>query len=242
MPRVIDYPRGSFGNALEIAAIVAAAGGRCSVADCAERLGKKVSGAFKALVSAAIKHGLLVNRREVLTITPLYRRYQQAGNEAEKLGLLRQAFLLPPLYHRIFERYKGQELPSSGLDELMVQEFGADEAYASRLVGYFTEGVRQLQLTQDGRLSVAVPNLPLAYPEPDEEPDYPPVPPRQQPTPQWQTEQARTQARRAEKELSFAFSVDGPELKASFRLGAEEDLRLAEAVLTAIRSRLGKQQ
>lgn len=152
MPKVVDYPHASFSTARDIANAVDYLGGSCTTASCAERLGKKISGGFKASITAAVKYGLITSKKEILSNTELYKIFKLAYNEEEKLTTLRKAFLKPTLFHQLFERFKGKEIPVSMLDKLLIREFGVDEYYASRVSGYFVDGVKTLNLIEDGRL------------------------------------------------------------------------------------------
>ncbi len=152
MPKIVDYPHASFKNVFEIAAAVDYLGGSCSVESCAERLKKKVSGAFKSLISGAMKHGLITSKKDVLSITELYRIHKLAYNEQEKMEVLRKSFLMPALYSKIYERFRGKELPVSMLDKLLIREFGVEESYASRVSGYFIDGAKGLNMLENGRL------------------------------------------------------------------------------------------
>jgi hypothetical protein len=143
MPRTVDYPHAAFKSSIDLATAVDYLGGSCSVINCAERLNKKVSGAFKSLVSAAVKHGLITVKKDVLNTTELYRLYKFSYNEEEKLDTLRKAFLYPVLYQKIYERFKGKELPVSMLDKLIIRELAVEESYGSRVAGYFVDGVFQ---------------------------------------------------------------------------------------------------
>lgn len=152
MPRVVDYPHASFKSSLEVAAAVDYLGGSCSIESCADRLKKKVSGAFKSVLSAAIKHGLITSKKEVLSITELFRLHKLGYNEQEKLEFLRKSFLMPALYSKIYERFRGKELPVSMLDKLLIREFNVEENYASRVSGYFIDGSKTTNLLENGKL------------------------------------------------------------------------------------------
>jgi hypothetical protein len=111
MPRIVDYPHASFKSAFEVASAVDYLGGSCSSESCAERMKKKVSGAFKSTITAALKHGLITSKKDVLSITELFRLHKLGYNEQEKLEFLRKSFLMPILYSKIYERFRGKELP-----------------------------------------------------------------------------------------------------------------------------------
>ena len=152
MPRVVDYPHASFKSAFEVAASVDYLGGSCSVESCADRMKKKVSGAFRSLINAAMKHGLITSKKEVLSITELFRLYKLGYNEQEKLEFLRKSFLMPALYSRVYERFRGKELPVSMLEKLLIREFNVEESYASRVSGYFIDGAKTTNLLENGKL------------------------------------------------------------------------------------------
>ncbi len=152
MPRLIDYPRASFKNGQEIAYAVDYIGGSSTIESCAEKMGKKVSGAFNALISSGVKHGLVSMKKEILTTTDLFQILKLAYNKAEKTETLRKSFLHPPLYKKIYERYKGKDLPISMLDKILIREFEVEEAHASRVAGYFIEGAKSVELLENGKI------------------------------------------------------------------------------------------
>jgi len=152
MPKVIEYPSGSFAKALELANAVDYLGGNCTIQSCADKLNKKVSGGFGMLISSAIKHSLITRKREELFTTQLYKDIKLAYNDEEKTQNLRQAFLSPTLYKRIYERFKGKELPIQMLDKLLVRECAVEANLGSRISGYFIDGVKFLNLLDGNKL------------------------------------------------------------------------------------------
>lgn len=153
MPRIVDYPRASLKAALELAKAVDGLGGTTTVDMAAEKTGKKVSGAFNALVGAAVKYNLLESRSGKLSTTSLYREYKLAYNEDEERHKLRTALLSAPLFSSLYQRFVGRELPVSHLDRLLVRELGVPEDIASRVASYFQEGAQAVGLIgPDSRL------------------------------------------------------------------------------------------
>lgn len=152
MPKVIDYPAASFAKAMELANAVEYLGGTCTIRSCADRLGKKVSGGFGMLISAAIKYSLVTRKGEELKNTPLYRSIKLAYNETERTENLRYSFLSPRLFSNLYERFKGRELPITMLPKLLIREFNVDEDSGSRISGYFVDGLRSLSLLDGNRL------------------------------------------------------------------------------------------
>ena len=146
MPRIIDYPRASLKSSLKLAEAVQDLGGDCAVEMAADRMGKRVGGSFKALMSAATKYALLSHKSGRLTVTALYREYRLAYTADERDGILQKAFLSVKLFTAIFERFKAQKLPMEHFEKLLVREFEVPEEIASRVVLYFVDGAKQTSL------------------------------------------------------------------------------------------------
>lgn len=152
MPKVIEYPRASFQRVLEMADAVDYLGGKCSVQSCADKLRVKVTGAFTALIGAAKKHGLVESARDSLVITETYKKIKLAYDDTEKRYNMRLSFLAPPTYSKVYEKFKGRELPVQMLDKLLIREFGVDSDAAQRISNYFIEGARLCELLIDNKL------------------------------------------------------------------------------------------
>jgi hypothetical protein len=142
MPKVIEYPRSSLKRALELAETVDRLGGECTDQSAAHHMGNKVGGAFSALIAAAVKFGLVSNTKGKLKTEPLYQDYKLAYSELEKQAALRRAFLSAPLFAAIAKRFEGQVLPAH-FEKLLIREHHVSEDFASRIVGYFTEGAKE---------------------------------------------------------------------------------------------------
>lgn len=153
MPKVIEYPRASFVKAKELADTVEALGGSSSAEMCASKLGKQhTSGAFAALVSSSVKFGLIENKRGSLVVTERYKQIKYAYTPEERQRLLQEAFLLPQVFKALVERFKGRELPIGLLDKMLIREFDVDEGTASRVAGYFIDGLKEFGLMDAGNL------------------------------------------------------------------------------------------
>jgi len=146
MPKIVDYPRASLSNSVEIANAVYDLGGQSSIHTCADKMGKSVSGAFKALVSAADKFGLINNQRGDLTCTELFNEYKHAYSEEEEKSLLRKAFLSSGVFANLYDRFRGRKVPTDILDRMLVREFEVPPQLASRISGYFVKGAREVGL------------------------------------------------------------------------------------------------
>lgn len=144
MAKIIDYPRASLRSALQLAEAVDGFAGSCSTELAAEQLGKKMSGAFQALVASAAKYGLIESKAGKLSICPLYRNYKLAYTPEESARHLQDALLSPPLFKDIYERFKGQRLPIAYFEKMLIKEFQVPEDLASRVGGYFIDGAKQV--------------------------------------------------------------------------------------------------
>ena len=153
MPRATEYPRRSLSDALKLAETVSSLGGKCSVGTCAESMKRKVSGAFAALVNAAVKYGLVTSKSGELAVTEQFNRYRLAYDEEEKRELLRQAFLNVPLFSQVFTQFRNGELPPGDiLTKILIREFEVNENLASALYLYFIEGATESGLlSEDGK-------------------------------------------------------------------------------------------
>lgn len=143
MPKIIDYPRASLKSSLELAKAIDDLGGECSNVMAAERLNRKVSGAFNALVSAATKFGLVEGKSQKLSTSALYKDYKLAYTPEESNEKLQEAVLSPVLFRAIYERFLGKEIPITHFEKLLVREFEVPDDWASRIASYFIEGAKQ---------------------------------------------------------------------------------------------------
>jgi hypothetical protein len=152
MPKIIEYPRASFSRSMQMADAINYLGGECTFESCAERMGVKVSGGFTAVIGSGKKHDLVDSKKETLTTTETYKRIKLSYTEEEKRDTLRMAFLSPPLYRKIFEKFKGKDLPISMLDRLLIREYGVEKDMASRVAGYFVDGARECEILDNDKL------------------------------------------------------------------------------------------
>lgn len=146
MAKIIDYPRVSLRSALQLAEAVDGFAGSCSAVLAAEKLGKKLSGAFSAQIASASKYRLLENKGGKLSVTSLYRNFKLAYTPEEANTCLREALLSPPLFRSVYERFKGQKLPVEHFEKMLIKEFEVPDELASRVAGYFLEGAKQCDL------------------------------------------------------------------------------------------------
>ena len=164
MPKLIDYPRTSYTGAWEVAETVDDTGGKCALETCARKLNRKVSGSFKAIVGSAVKFGLLVSKREMLTTTTLFRRIKHAYDKQEELLFHREAFLAPPLFTQVCRKFRSRELPVAMLDVLLMREFGVEEINAQNVAKAFTDGARMVGILDENNVLADIDHLAASQP------------------------------------------------------------------------------
>lgn len=149
MAKIIDYPRASLRSALQLAEAIDGFAGSCSQDLAAEKLGKKVSGAFAAQIGAAVKYGLIDSKNGKLSVCPLYRDYKLSYTAEDAMKCLQKALLSPPLFNAIYERFRGQKLPIEHFEKMLIKEFNVPDVIASRVSRYFLEGGKQSGLLNE---------------------------------------------------------------------------------------------
>lgn len=245
MPKIVDYPLFPFHKAMELANAVDYLGGSCSIADCAHQLKKKISGGFGVLISSAIKHDLIQRKGDRLSVSELYKKIKFSYNPAEKIDCQRISFLHPVLYRKVYDRFKGKELPLAMLDKLLIREFQVDEKVSDKIAGYFVEGLKRLQLIKDGKLLHAESLANAAAPE---EPIQMSLPlPKQtwvEHSP-WEnigdSQDSKQQINELEQNQSgkFLFSIQGNGIHSTLVIDNSEDFQIVEALLAKVRRILG---
>lgn len=146
MPKLIDYPRASLKASILLAQSVDELGGSATAELVADKMGKKIGGAFRSLMAAAAKFGLVQTKKGRLTTTPLFRDYKLAYTKSEQEEVSQRAFLSVPLFHAVYERFKDQKLPVDHFEKLLIREFDVHEVIASRVGKYFVEGAKLIGL------------------------------------------------------------------------------------------------
>lgn len=142
MAKAIEYPPASFKAAQELANAADSLGGSSTAELCAEKMGNKLGGGFNNIVSAAQKFKLITHKSGQITTAPLFRDIKLSYTEEEKKLLLVTSFLSPPVFSRLYERFKGKELPISMLEKMLIKEYEVDDNAASRIKKYFVEGAK----------------------------------------------------------------------------------------------------
>ncbi len=236
MPKQVDYPRASMKNCFGLADAVNDLGSECSAAMAADKLGKQhTSGAYKALVGAAVKYGLITNKKGQLAVTQLYRDIRLAYNEAEAEKETQKAFLKPPLFSDIFARFENKPLPVSHFEKLLIREFEVPDNFASRVGGYFLEGAKQCGILGDGNVlsrdnDAANEIIENGNDDDEQQADSPPEKPKAGPS--------HEISHPAEEEGKFSVRIKGPGMDSLIVVNEEEDLYIVKAMLKKVEKRL----
>ena len=149
MPKIVDYPRASLKSVLELAKAIDDLGGSCTLGMAAERMSRKISGAFSMLISSASKFGLVENKGQKLSTTNLYKDYKLSYTEEEKSQKLREIMLSVQLFQSIYERFSGKELPITHFEKLLIREFNVPNDLGSRVASYFIDGAKESNLIDE---------------------------------------------------------------------------------------------
>ena len=226
MPRAVEYPRRSLSDALKLAETVSSLGGKCSVETCAESMKRKVSGAFTALVSAAVKYGFVTSKSGQLAVTDQFNRYRLAYDEEEKRKFLRQAFLNVPLFSQVFTRFqKNGELPDI-LTKVLIREFDVNENLASAIHQHFIAGATESGLlSEDGKFVESY----VAEEEVEQTPDHDEAD-RQEHAPQ--------PIATSVADDEFSITIVGPGLNSTLVIREPEDLLIVDAMLKKVQRKL----
>lgn len=238
MAKQIDYPRATLKNSLELARAVDDLGGKATIELAADRMEKKVSGAFRALVSAAAKYGLVVSKQGLLTLTPLYREQKLAYSDEEAKARLADAFFHVPLFSDVYARFNGRELPISHFEKLLVREFGVPDQMGSKVSKYFIEGAKQCGLMGGDNVLVVRQRSDANEEEEDsdiEEDERHPQPPpfaSVQEKPHKKQELAIASANR------YSVRIVGPGMDSTIAVNDSADLAIIEAMLKKVEKKL----
>lgn len=236
MPKLLDYPRGSLKSALDLADAVDALGGEASMGMAADKMGRKVSGAFNALMSSASKYGLIDTKSQKITVTQLYRDYRLAYTPDEANLALRTALLKPPIFQGIVDRFLGKELPISHFEKLLEREFEVPNDWASRVASYFIDGARQVGLLGEGNkvidlTSTILPPLPQA---PDIELDVENIQAVSSPSTPADLAKPLMQYTDNSGRTAYVITITGPGINTTIQIQDNDDFAILQATLRKV--------
>jgi len=251
MAKIIDYPRSSLQVCIQLAKAVDSFGGRCSPELAADKLGMKVSGNFNAIIASTSKFGLVDNKKGQLEITSLYRQHKLAYSHEEANTALVQAFLSPTLFQKLYERFKGLELPIGHFEKVLIREFSVPEQLGSRVVKYFLEGAKQCGILGENNVLLEIGTSSQANNDNEdsaEEVYANDLQEIEKPLPTGAKSEIETsnkidspidiQDPRAHE--IFTIHIKGPGMDSKILINEEDDLIIVEAMLRKVKNKLGK--
>lgn len=105
-----EYPYSDLRNSVEVVEVIKNSGGKAKLGTIAQGLKMaETGGAFLMKVNSAKAFGLVEGRGDI-ELTPLAKKYLMPLTPEEKTAALGEAFLIPPLYRAIYDRFTGKEL------------------------------------------------------------------------------------------------------------------------------------
>ncbi|WP_373388901.1 hypothetical protein [Pseudomonas alcaligenes] len=251
MAKIIDYPRSSLQTCIQLAKAVDSFGGKCSPELAADKLGMKVSGNFNAIIASAAKFGLIDNKKGQLEVTGLYRQHKLAYSHEEANAALTQAFLSPPLFQKLYDRFKGLELPLGHFEKVLIREFSVPEPLGSRTVKYFLEGAKQCGILSENNvlLEIGASSQANRHNEDTEEEIY--IDDAQEPERQLieSPKIGIDNTNKIEPSIDsqdpraheiFTIHIKGPGMDSKILINEEDDLIIVEAMLRKVKNKLGK--
>lgn len=227
MPKLLEYPKASIKKSLELTQTVHDLGGSCSLGMCADKLGKKVSGGFREIIHSAVKYGFLVQKKGILTTTPLFKDITLAYTPEEKNHLLQKSFLNVPLFHKVYERFKGKKLPIEIFDKLLIKEFGVSDYFASRVTKYFADGARTVGLMNPDFAIVSLEEIGAEQTEGDYD------------VAKSETFVENLQNEKVSLSGSYSVRIFGPGINSNITIMDQDDLEIVTTMLNKVRKKLG---
>ena len=240
MPKILNYPNASFEKSLEVAKATFELGGNCNEETCAEKLGRKVSGGFKAIIATAQKFGLIEYSKGDIEVTHEYELIEHAYTESEKYDALIKAFLQPQVFEDLFKRFEGKKLPVELLNRMLIREYEVDSKRASRVAKYFTDGLEFLNLIDSSNHFKSLDNLnenELIEEKNEDNDSFEEVNSQKENS---ESVDNLNENKFSQKSSSTKFIVQliGPGMNSSIEINDEDDLIIVDATLNKIRKKI----
>jgi hypothetical protein len=147
----IAFPYTSLSDAEDVARALRRRGDTATMDAVAAELGQTVSGAFRTKIATARTFGVIDVRRGQVQLTQLGHRITDP-DQAEQARV--EAFLHVPLFLRVFEEYRGRNLPPAKGLEAAIERFGVSPKQSDRArqtlqrsaeqAGFFRHGTDRL--------------------------------------------------------------------------------------------------
>lgn len=145
------YPQFPFELCLDMAKRVFEFGGEVHSDRLAESMRRANSGAFRILINASVKHGLLAYSNYVVYLSMLGRAILTASDAITRHKLEIEAFLSPPIYKSVYENWG--EISENNLEQYF-QKVGVDKAHLVKR--NFLMGARSLGLLNRNILNTPI--------------------------------------------------------------------------------------
>tara|TARA_R110002049_G_C9076573_1_gene555290 strand:- start:467 stop:1234 length:768 start_codon:yes stop_codon:yes gene_type:complete len=247
MGKQIDYPRATLKSSLELAVAIDELGGSCSIEMAADKLNKKVSGAFQALTGSAVRYGLITSKKGQLEVTGLFRDHKLSYTKKEADTALKLAFLTPTLFRSVFDRFEGRELPIEHMEKLLIREFSVPDQISSRVSKYFLEGAKQCNLLGAENIlstSETQTNSNADHDSENQETDaiLNTTPPNNSSSPITNNLLNLEDKETTEDSQKFSVRIKGPGMDSVITINDEEDLLITRAMLKKIEKKLNVQE
>lgn len=254
MPKILDYPKSSFSNSMDMAEAIDSLGGRCEKASCADQMRLKLTGSFNKRISATVKYNLIASNKGKLEITSLYKSIKNSYNDEERLKYKKEAFLTPPIYGALYDKFKGKKLPVDILDKYLIREYDVEDKNASNVANIFLKGLESIGLLEN-EFVIDISNSESVNNKLDENEEYAEIEEQIEekhsvpanyngkyvdPDVRSQILHIENQNRnRIEKDPSeFLVHITGPGIDSEIVIKEEEDLLIVEAMLKKVKKKL----
>jgi len=212
----------------------------------ADKLNKKLSGAFTALIAAASRFDLVTNKKGQLRTSSIYRDYKLAYSSEEANNVLRTIFLRPTLFQKIFERFQGRELPVAHFEKLLIREFDVPEAISSRVARYFIDGAKQSGLLGANNVLSSIANKideqVIAEDSEADSEDYAENTNLSQHATSSTSPELDSRHEVPVSESQYSVRIKGPGIDSVIVVNEQDDLIIVEAMLQKIKKKLADSQ
>jgi hypothetical protein len=228
MPKLVEYPHCSWENAIRLAETISDLGNNCSSQSCAAKLGMSAEGGgFNAMKTGAVKFGLISNENGKLATTSLFNEMHLAYDNEKKRRLAIGAFLSPPLFKKLWEKYRGRKLPTDMLSKILAADFGVMPKQSERIAFFFESGAKTVGLL--GHDATMLPEI-------AEEGDISPQEPASSAGPM----KAAAPPSTGVSDDKIIVSIQGGGMQSHYLIEHDEDLELVEVAMKAIRRKINR--
>lgn len=146
------YPRHSLKKVLRIpqAILDQNAGKECSEKETAEFVGVGLAGPFRVEISSAIKYGLLERPSSGrLRLTDLAKRILRPQTPEDELNGLREAVLQAPEIAKVYNHYRGENLPDAKFfNNALTETFGVPQDKLAEFTTIFQQTLKDAELIE----------------------------------------------------------------------------------------------